>query len=142
MPAWLGALQGAGLALLAGCLGAYGRQVEAVNSGFVGMSGREVASCVGAPHETTEVDGVETASYYWELEPGKRPGQGLHRSPLLPKGTAHAEFVPPSVEVGYCEIVFQLRDGVVQSVSSAGKDGRGLSTAVDCLMMFRHCVAR
>ena len=142
MPALLGALLGAGLALLAGCLGAYGRRAEAVKSSFVGMSGPEVASCVGAPHETTEVDGVETASYYWELEPGKRPGPTLQRSPLLPKGTAHAEFVPLSVEVGYCEIEFQLRDGVVQSVSSAGKDSRGLSTAVDCLMMFRHCVAR
>ena len=122
---------------LTGCLG-YGRYAEQVREGFVGMTARQVANCVGTPHSTEQRDDVEEITYLWELAEGTRPGPGV-RAPLLPEGTSDPAKVRRG-EVGFCELGFELRDGVVESVRSRGQDARGLSADVDCLLVFRHCV--
>jgi len=133
------------LMLLAACVGSYSRAVEETRLGLMGLSGRELRQCLGAPLEVDLRDGVERQTYRFERE--REPWQMSTSSGGLPGpvvdtrgassgvGSAHEE--SPN---GFCQLDFELREGGVTQVFARGRDAQGMNAAGACLLEARHCI--
>ena len=128
------------LALLAftACVGSYAQGVEDTRAGLVGLTGRELRRCLGAPMQVDVVGEVEQQSYRierWEessfssSDPwNARPGPG-GMSPAT-----RGDY--PS----FCQLDFELRDGAVAAVQAYGRDTQGMNADAACLLEARRCI--
>jgi hypothetical protein len=126
------------LLALAACVGSYSRAVEETRAGLVGLSGRELRRCLGAPTQVDLVGDVEQQSYRFERwqessfsasDPwDPRPGPGGMGA------ATRAEY--PS----FCQLDFELRGGAVAAVRAHARDMQGMNADAACLLEARRCL--
>ena len=140
---------------LASCLPTIADRVAEIRAKLVGVKARDLNSCVGVPYSIDEDGETEFLTYRWfdseESDPFEDPvrrGQGFPRNEpdLLGRGdpvgrdTKQKEDDRPPRGIGYCELVFEVRDGRVQSVEVEGRRANGLNDDVDCISKAERCV--
>jgi len=128
---------------------------------LVGVSGLELRKCIGVPARTS-VDGAsEFLTYRWAIEdqesafvdPEERvrrrgrvnPIDGTPGSldPFDTSADPGDELRVPRrgrEKLGYCELIFELREGHVHGVEAEGRTSEGLNRDTDCLVRTRRCI--
>jgi len=148
-----------GAVLLCGCASITDRVAE-VEAKLVGVKARELSRCVGAPFSVDEDGETEYLTYRWFDEeesdplaqssyprapdPDRFPGDSRPRAPGPPAdrmGDDDPDDDTPPRGVAYCELVFEVRGGVVRSVEVEGRRASGLNDNVNCILKAERCIA-
>ena len=150
--------------LLLACVG-YGEQARQVSDAVVGMKARKVINCMGPPEDFDyEADDEDHAIWVY-LRPLQERGpsvvldrQGSSRRPELPPVTIgrsgqieeddpndirrgrQVEFGDDEEEFGYCQLSFEIDNGVVSGFEAVGRTSQGLNANTSCTLLARHCV--
>lgn len=131
--------------LLAGCL-SYAQEAERVRQQLVGLPSRSLHGCLGEPQGVDLRPEVEYLTYRWELkrprdefpEPDRIvPGPGAHGPIVLTPRRPNASLDP---DKGFCQLVFELRDHKVASVTVHGRNANGLNADADCVLQAERCL--
>lgn len=126
----------AAVLVLAGC---QSERVEEVRSALIGLDARTLQRCLGEPRDMQIETEVEYITYFWELffdEKGMRvldPQE--RREALSPLSRIHAT-------LGYCQIVFEIRDRRISQVEARGQNGAGSRWNSGCLLRAKRCLPR
>ena len=131
---------------LCACVGSYAKEIEDTRAGLVGLTGRELRRCLGAPAEVEILDRVEQQTYRFtpQHDPwvsvqsgsGSGPTIGTHTVPAPGTFGSDAGRDSPA----YCQLDFELRDGRVAQVRSEGRDEQGMNASGSCLLAARRCL--
>lgn len=131
------------LLALAACVGSYSRAVEETRAGLIGLSGRELRRCLGAPTQVDVVGDVEQQSYRFERwrEPGVSADPWEDRV-VLGGGAPGSGGLAPEGDTypSYCQLDFELRGGAVAAVAADGRDMRGMNADAACMLEARRCL--
>jgi len=143
-------LCGSALAL-AGCFGSYERSVEETRAKLIGLSGRDLRSCLGVPTDFDREDDIEFLTYRWVLERDRgttaHVGSGGVGGIVIGRQDAGGGYDPLGFpreldEKAFCELRFQLEKGGVTQVTASGRDDVGQRSDGSCLLRARHCVEK
>jgi hypothetical protein len=151
-------VQRAALALLAlgcaSCLASIADRVAEVRAKLIGVKARDLNSCVGVPFSVDEDGETEYLTYRWfDAEesdpfddpiarrrfPGDDPDVLGRAEPVGRDGKPKTERERPPLGVAYCELIFEVREGRVQSVEVEGRRANGLNDDVDCISKAERC---
>lgn len=137
---------------------------------LVGVTGLELRQCIGVPTDTS-VDGEsEFLTYRFAVEDDEpldadtedrlRQSRRGRVNPVdgVPSGTDSVDPLDPNSptiedemranrrrgrpKLGYCELVFEMRDGGVHGVEAEGRSADGLNRDIDCLVRTRRCIPK
>lgn len=135
---------------------------------LVGVTGLELRQCIGVPTDTSMDGASEFLTYRFAVE-DERPLDAdtedrLRRrgrvNPVdgVPSGTDSIDPLDPNSptiedemraerrrgrpKLGYCELVFEMRDGAVRGVEAEGRSADGLNRDIDCLVRTRRCIPK
>jgi hypothetical protein len=152
------------LLVLAACGESFGQRAERIETGVIGLSGREIIRCMGPPDDSeyeSDLHGLwvyvrpleRPTGFESETEPGPAigpPGRGL------PPGRAgkpslrdtdrkrEQEFLlnPTTARIasGYCLLKFEVREGIVRGFDARGRSHNGLNADSRCALVARYCV--
>jgi hypothetical protein len=136
--------------------------VAEVRAKLIGLKARELNGCVGVPFNIDEDGETEYLTYRWVDQEESDPfGEPTPRFPSVPRDpaevlrrgtgnypgesdprdrTAKSEEARPPRGVAYCELVFEVREGRVQSVEVEGRRANGLNDDADCISKAERCV--
>lgn len=120
-------------------------------SELVGMSKQSLLDCAGAPARTAIFEGIEVFTYTGgentvEYVHTSTKGRGSY-SDTLASGTAsgdadntsHADTDGKSAH-RYCELVFVLKNDVVDSINYSGPIGDPLTKGEQCAVVVKNCL--
>jgi hypothetical protein len=147
------------LALVCICVCAFAclaRQAAELRARMVGVPARDLRSCLGPPSEFEEVEGRAVWVYQTRYA-----GPGEDVSIVIVRGGGAASALPPRVTSGdvarstqsdtqqasrsktlppgSCLLVFELADGRVQRLETAGRTPGGAHAAAECALFVRSC---
>ena len=116
---------------------------------LLGMRGHALRRCLPVPSDT-ETDGdVERVVYRWTLAAGEggRTAKVYQPYEIVPSrrriqretGDFLLEGQPPEHQP-FCQLTFELREGLIRDVQALGRDGEGLNADSLCLMYARPCL--
>lgn len=138
-----------GALALAGCV-SYERAVDETRADLIGLSARDLRSCLGVPTDFDREEGVEYLTYLWVFKP-QQPmgvttgiGSGGIGGIVVGRQDAGGGYDPlgfprdPS-EQATCQLVFELRKGAVSKVTAYGETEMGLKADGKCLMRAQRC---
>ncbi len=152
------------LLVLAACGESFGQRAMLIQTGVIGLSGREIIRCMGPPEDSefeSDLLGLwvyvrpleRPTGFESETEPGPAiglPGRGLSgRSAGTPKlrdtdRKREQEFLlnPTTARIasGYCLLKFEIREGVVRGFEAQGRSLSGLNADSRCALIARYCV--
>jgi hypothetical protein len=121
---------------LAACAGSFSRAVEETRAGLIGLSGRELRRCLGAPTQVDMVGDVEQQTYRFERWQESSPWA---EAPFPPR-PGSLEATPRADFPSYCQLDFELRAGAVAEVRASGRDMQGMNADAACLLEARRCL--
>ena len=140
---------GAALALgLASCLASMADRVAAIEAKLIGVKARDLNGCVGVPFSVDEDGETEFLTYRWFDEEESDPFEDPTRTrnprfptdPSDPRRRGRLEEDPPPRGVAYCQLVFEVREGRVQSVEVEARRASGLNDDAECISKAERCV--
>jgi len=154
---WLWRSVAAAPVVLSGCLLFTGQGVESMRTRLIGVSARDLRSCVGVPFDTNEDGDTEYLRYRWLESENRdeffdRDRRDEIRDPLL-RGSRLPQRDPnlsrevltgPSSDlprgIGYCELVFEIQEGRVRNVEVEARQASGLNDDYRCIRMAEGCL--
>ncbi len=158
--AWARRARGAVLGALAigfaSCLSSVADRVDQIRAKLIGVKARDLNGCVGVPYSIDEDGETEFLTYRWfDVEesdpfedrtrrlPGQEPDLLGRRDPGGRVDPTRRDGKPtddrPPRGVAYCELVFEVREGRVQSVEVEGRRANGLNDDVECISKAERC---
>lgn len=140
-------LMGLGLATaisssLGGCVHSYSDQAETVKERLIGIPGRSLRGCIGAPTDVRIEGDTEYLIYRWLLDSREEPARQTTREEMeeMREKSLSARSVGP--RPGTCELVFEVREGRVSDVAADGRTAAGLNWNAGCALLARRCLPR
>lgn len=143
----------AGVLGLASCLPSIADRVAEVRAKLIGVKARDLNGCVGVPYSVDEDGETEFLTYRWfdaeesdpfdepltrRRYPGENPDLLRRDEPAGRDGKPDEDDRPPR-GIAYCELVFEVREGRVQSVEVEGRRANGLNDDADCISKAERC---
>lgn len=152
------------LFVLAACGESLGQRVERIQTGVIGLSGREIIRCMGPPEDSEFESDVHGLWVYvrplerptaFESETGPGPAIGPPGWGLRPGSAGDSnlrdidrkreqEFLlnPTTARIapGYCLLKFEVREGVIRGFEARGRNRNGLNADTRCALVARYCV--
>ena len=152
------------IALLLLACQSYGSRAEAVREAIVGLRARQVINCMGPPEDLdyenqdhaiwVYLRPLVTGAVLTERRMGSPPS-GPRRPPQLPPVTIGDprnpgegrdaddldDFGDDEEDYGYCQLSFELEDGLVSGFEAVGRSSQGLNADAACALLAGHCVA-
>ncbi|MCE2389865.1 MAG: hypothetical protein J4G09_00105 [Proteobacteria bacterium] len=134
--------------LVFGCA-SYAQEVERVRSELIGLRGHMLRRCMPVPAASETEGELERVVYRWRpvprdsgrymevFEPHEFPPSERKRNREL------GEFLLEGERPGrqpFCQLTFELREGLIQGVQPEGRDAEGLNADALCLMQARACL--
>jgi hypothetical protein len=150
--------------VLAACGESFSQRAERIQTGVIGLSGREIMRCMGPPEDSefeSDLHGLwvyvrpleRPTGFESETEPGPAsgpPGRGFPpRSAGQPNlrdydRNREQEFLlnPTTARIapGYCLLKFEVLEGVVRGFEARGRGPSGLNADNRCALVARYCV--
>jgi hypothetical protein len=136
----------------ASCLPTIADRVAEIQAKLIGVKARDLNGCVGVPFSVDEDGETEFLTYRWfnveESDPFDEPARRrfpgdppdlLDRADPTVRDGKEKDDRPPR-GVAYCELVFEVREGRVQSVEVEGRRANGLNDDVDCIAKAERCL--
>jgi hypothetical protein len=161
-------IAGGVLAVFAAC-SAFGTTSARLKQKLVGVTGLELRQCIGVPTDTSQDGASEFLTYRFAVEDERpldadteeklrRRGRGgVYGGDEVPSGVDGYDPLDPNSptiedemrsrrrgrpKLGYCELVFEMREGAVHGVEAEGRSSEGLNRDIDCLSRMRRCIPR
>jgi hypothetical protein len=158
----------AGVLVVFAACSSFGTTSARLKQKLVGVTGLELRQCIGVPTDTSEDGASEFLTYRFAVEDERpldadseerlrrrgRPITGAEDTPSGVDGYDPLDPNSPTIEdemrsrrrgrpkLGYCELVFEMREGAVHGVEAEGRSSEGLNRDIDCLSRMRRCIPR
>ena len=150
--------------VLAVCVESSSQRAARIQTGVIGLSGREIISCMGPPEDSeyeNELHGLWVYVRRLDPVPGFRnqPGPGIRPRPPWDVNNSRRsgrfgpnmfernherEFLlnPTTARIapGYCLLQLEIRDGVVHGFDARGRSLDGMNADTRCALLARYCV--
>jgi len=130
------------------CADWYAREVEETREGLIGLAGRDLRECLGVPSDFVIDGDVEQQSYRFEhddereaaLRTGGIGGVVMGGSSPGDRSYDTRGFPVDDSDKSYCQLDFELTNGLVTRVSAQGRTREGMNADTSCLLRAQVCL--
>ncbi len=150
--------------VLAVCAESSSQRAARIQTGVIGLSGRDIISCMGPPEDSeyeSELHGLwvyvrrldRVAGFRNQPGPGirseapweifNRGGSGRFGPNMFERNHEREFLLNPTttrIAPGYCLLKLEIRDDVVHGFEARGRTLEGMNADTRCALLARHCV--
>ena len=148
-----------GVLTLMACAGMIGHDAKLVHEGLIGQSERGLTTCLGPPMEI--ILGEDERPRYWVYDFPLKKGRGqdiiieadvsgtggtsMRQGPRVTQGNVPTDSMKRrdpmtgGVPAGWCRLIFELKEGSVEDLSTRARSHDGMNADASCLMSISHC---